>query len=188
MDEPTQTGHQRLTTTNQGEIAMKALTLYELSEDYVKALDVLTDPEAELPMEAVTDTLEGMELGFNEKAVNVTKFVRNLEATAQAIKQAEDEMARRRKTMEKRAQWLKDYVKGSMEVTGISKIESPWFRLAVQNNPESVEVFDETMIPDEFKSEVVSVKIDKVAIRDALKRGDKIGGAQLVRTTRLSVR
>ena len=40
---------------------MHNLTLYDISQDYLQALDVFTDPEADIPLEAAMDTLEGLE-------------------------------------------------------------------------------------------------------------------------------
>src|SRR5690554_3074912 len=36
-------------------------TLYEIRSDYLEALEVLSDPELDMPPEAIADTLEGLE-------------------------------------------------------------------------------------------------------------------------------
>ncbi|MGZ5013148.1 MAG: siphovirus Gp157 family protein, partial [Methylobacter sp.] len=81
---------------------MNRLSLYELSTNYLQALDFLTDPEMDLPIEAVNDTLEALGGELEDKAINVAKFFRNMEATAAAIKSAEADMAKRRKALENR--------------------------------------------------------------------------------------
>lgn len=167
---------------------MNNLTLYQLTYNYREALDALTDPEADLPIEAVNDTLEALEGELEDKAVNVAKFLRNMEATAKAIKEAEAEMARRRKTLENRVNWLKGYLKGSMEACGISKIECPYFKLSIQKNPPAVNILDEAAIPEQYKEQVVTWKIHKTAIKDALKAGDTVPGAELMVGTRLAIR
>jgi hypothetical protein len=167
---------------------MNSISLYELSQDYRQALDVLTDPENDLPAEVIADTLEGLQGSMEDKAVNVAKFFRNLEAMAGAIKDAEDRMARRRRAIEGRVKWLKDYLKQNMEACDIQKIESPWFVLAIQKNPAAVEVFDEAAVPAEFKEEVVTVRVDKAGIKRALEAGEPVPGAALTRGTRLTIR
>lgn len=167
---------------------MGTLALYELSHSYLRALEAFTDPKTDIPAEVVTDTLEGIEGEIQEKSVNVAKFMRNLESFAEAIKAAEEQMARRRKAIEARAKWIKDYLKGNMESCGITRIESPWFRLSIQRNPPAVEVFDPVAVPDEFKRPVVEIKIDKTAIKEAIGAGRDVPGAKLVNGTRLSVR
>lgn len=167
---------------------MNSITLYELSNDYRQALDALTDPENDLPAEVIADTLEGLQGSLEDKAINVAKFFRNLEAMAGAIKEAEDRMARRRRAIEARVKGLKDYLKQNMDACGIEKIESPWFVLAIQKNPAAVDVFDESAVPAEFKEEVVTVKLDKTGIKRALEAGVSVPGAVLTRGTRLAVR
>jgi len=167
---------------------MNNLSLYQISSNYLEAMDVLTDPEMDLPAEAITDTLEGLSGELEEKAINVTKFMRNMEATAKAIKEAESDMAKRRKALENRISWMKDYLKGSMEHTGITKIECPYFKLSIQKNPASVNITDEKAVPDKFKEQVISWKIDKTAIKNALKTGDTVTGAVLANGTRLAIR
>ncbi len=167
---------------------MSNLALYQLSQNYIEALDFLTDPEADLPAEVINDTLEALGGELEDKAVNVTKFLRNMEAAAEAIKQAEAEMAKRRKALESRVKWLKDYLKGSMEYTGITKIECPYFKLAIQKNPPAVAILNEDAIPDEFKEQVITWKFDKTGIKEAIKAGQAVPGAELVNGTRLAIR
>ena len=167
---------------------MKNLSLYDLSSTYLEALDSLTDPELDLPLEVVNDTLEALSDEMETKAINVTKFMRNMETTAKAIKEAETEMAKRRKSLENRIKWMKDYLKGSMEHTGITKIECPYFKLSIQKNPASVVINSEELIPKKFKEQVTSWKINKTAIKNAIKSGETIHGAVLINGTRLAIR
>jgi len=83
---------------------------------------------------------------------------------------------------------MKDYLKGSMEHTGITKIECPYFKLSIQKNPASVVIKNEELIPENFKEQVISWKIDKTAIKNAIKLGDSISGAELMNGTRLAIR
>lgn len=164
------------------------LKLYEIERNYLEALDLFTDPDTDIPPEVVADTLEAIEGEFEIKAVRVAAFARQMEAEANAIKAAEEGMGKRRKALESRAQWLKDYVKIGMETMGRKKFSSPWFVLSVAKNPPSVEVFDETEIPSEFKREETVTKIDKPAIKLAIDANRTVPGARIVNGTRLSIR
>lgn len=167
---------------------MNNLSLYEISTQYREALTVLTDPEMELSTEVVLNTLDGLQGELEEKAINVAKFMKNMETTALAIRQAETQMAKRRRAIENRADWLKIYLKGNMEACGINQIDSPWFRLSIQNNPPSVNIIDENLVPPEFKEEVKTLKINKIVIKERLKAGETIQGANLTQSKRLVVR
>jgi hypothetical protein len=165
-----------------------SLSLYQLSGDYLQALDFLTDPEMDFDSDAVTNTLEGLAFEVETKAINVAKFLRNMEVTAEAMKVAESDMAKRRKALENRVLWLKSYLKGSMETTGISKIECPYFKLSIAKNPTSLEILDESAIPEEFKRTETVTVLDKAAIKAALQNGHVFPGAKLTNGTRLVIK
>lgn len=167
---------------------MNNLTLYQLSGNYLQALDFLTDPELDLPIEAINDTLEGLGGELEDKAVNVAKFLRNLEITAEAIKTAEEAMAKRRKALESRVKGMRNYLKINMEACGISKIECPFFKLSIQKNPDAVNIIDEAAIPEQFKEKVVTWNISKTEIKEAIKNGQAVPGAELVNGTRLVIK
>lgn len=167
---------------------MSNLSLYQLSGNYLQALDILTDPDNDLPSNAIADTLEALGGELEDKVINVAKFLRNMEAIAEAIKAAEADMSKRRKGLENRVQWFKDYLKGSMEQTGISKIECPYFKLSIQKNPVAVNVYDEDAVPQQFKIAVTIWRVDKAAIKIAISNGQAIAGAELVNGTRLVIK
>jgi len=74
-----------------------------------------------------------------------------------------------------------------MEYTGISKIECP-FKLAIQKNPDAVNIIDEDAIPKQFKEKVITWKIDKTAIKAAIKNDQTVPGAEPVNGTRLVIK
>lgn len=161
--------------------------LYELTGDYWQAMEFLTHPRTELPIQAIEDTLEGIEEEIKDKSINIAKAQRNMEVTINAIKQAEGQMKKRRITIEKRMNWLKAYLKTHMEQAGFKKIESPWFVLSIRNNPQSVAIDNPDKIPDNYKSEKTTQSIDKKALLADLKQGKVIAGASISQTTRLQI-
>lgn len=162
--------------------------LYALAQEHRAIADKLAD--LELDDQTIADTLEGMSGALEAKATNVAMFVRNLEATAAAIKSAEGDMAARRKAIESRAANLSRYLLASMQHAGLQKIESPHFALTVRSNPASVDVFDTEQIPEAFMRFPAPPPAtpDKVAIKDALKAGQDVPGARLTQGVRLDIR
>jgi hypothetical protein len=163
-------------------------SLYNVAEEYRAAVETLAD--LELDGQTLLDTLEGMSGELEIKAQNVVMFARNLEANAKAIKEAEAEMAKRRKAMENRADGLRRYVLGSMQHAGVEKIECPYFRISIRNNPPAVEIFEEGLIPAEFMvtPEPPPAAPDKTAIKEAIKAGREVSGARLSQSVRLEVK
>ena len=164
------------------------MSLYVLADEYKQAATQLAD--LDLPDEVVADTLESLQFPIEQKAANVAMFVRNLESTAEAIRAAEGEMAKRRKALENRAASVREYLKANMLRTGITKIECPMFKISVRDNPVAVRVIDETAIPAKFmrQPEPPPPSPDKKAIGEALKAGEEVSGCALERGNRLEIK
>jgi hypothetical protein len=167
---------------------MTAITLYEISAEFRAMVEHLTNCQDDA--QAVADTIEAEAYPLQLKAQNVAYAIRNLEASAAAIKEAEQQMAERRKRIEKRADHIREYLKTCMEVAGVSKIECPHFLLSIQKNPPSVDVFEPSLVPAEFMKtpEPPPPAPDKVAIKAALKDGRDVPGALLAQGTRLAIK
>lgn len=161
--------------------------LYELAAAFRADAEKLAD--LDLDPQTLADTIEGMSGELEVKAQNVVMFCRNLESTAAAIKEAEAKMAARRKAIENRAAGLMRYVQASMELAGVTKIESPYFRLTIQNNPPAVDVFEPGLVPSEFMTQPAPPPPapDKTAIKGALKAGIDVPGCRLTTGQRLVV-
>ena len=162
--------------------------LYVLAQQYRADSDKLADME--LDDQTLADTLESMGGELELKAENVVMFARNLEVTAAAIKDAEAQMAARRKAMESRSASLKRYVLENMQLAGIQKIEGPLFKLSIRENPTSVEVFEPDLIPLEYMTQPKPPPPapNKTAIKAAIAAGVDVPGAKVNRTTRLEIK
>lgn len=164
------------------------VALYQVADQYLRDLDKLI--EMDLDDQCFNDTLESLSGELEVKATNVAMFVRNLEANAELIKQAEEQMANRRKAIEKRADRIRQYLLENMTRTGINKIECPFFKIAVRENPESVVIEPDADLPAEFmrQPEPPPPAPDKVAIKAALKAGVILPGVKLKRTQRIDIK
>lgn len=167
---------------------MSNITLYELAQDFRATADKLAD--LELDEQTISDTLESLSGDLEAKAINVAAFCRNIEANAAAIKEAEAQMAARRKAIENRAARVRDYLLANMMVSGIQKIESPYFKLAVRENPPAVEVYEPGLIPATFmkQPETPPPLPNKAEIAAALKAGQDVPGCKLTRGNRLEIK
>lgn len=167
---------------------MTNLTLYSIADQYLADIEKLQDME--LDEQTLTDTLEGLSGELEVKATNVAMFIRNLESSAEQIKMAEKQMADRRKALEARADRVKQYLKDNMIRTGISKIDSPFFTLSIRNNPESVEVINQDMIPPEYFNvpPPPPAVLDKMAVKKAIQSGVEVEGARLTRSQSLQIK
>lgn len=163
-------------------------SLYVLAAEYRSAAEQLSD--LDMPDEVVRDTLESISGDLEAKAVNVAQFVRNLEASAEQIKDAEKQMSERRKAIENRAERIRSYLLDNMLATGITKIECPFFKLAVRDNPASVVINEPGLIPATYMTDPAPPPPapDKKLIKKAIEDGFDVPGAHLVRGKRLEIR
>ena len=162
--------------------------LYELAAEYRTDCEKLADMD--LDEQTLADTLEGLSGELEVKAQNVIMFTRNLEATAAAIKEAEAQMAARRKALENRAAGLRRYVLENMQFAGIQKIECPYFKLSIRENPAAVDIYEPGLIPAQYmkQPEPPPPSPDKTAIKAAIAAGAEVPGAKLTRGIRLEVK
>ena len=160
------------------------MNLFELKTEYQLVAHKLQDMD--LDEQTIADTLEAFAGDLETKATNTVMVSRNMRATAAAIKEAEASMAARRKAIEARADYLDKRVFDTMIETGITKIECPYFRLSIQDNPPAVEVFDSLQIPADYMREVpATFTVDKVLIKKAIQDGFDVPGAKLTHGKRL---
>jgi hypothetical protein len=163
-------------------------SLYVVAAEYRAAAEILDD--LDLPEEVVRDTLESISGELEAKAISVAQFVRNLEASAEQIKAAEKSMADRRKAIEGRADRVRQYLLDNMLATGITKIECPYFKLAVRDNPPSVVINELSLIPSSYMTDPPPPPPapDKALIKKAIQDGFEVPGAHLTRGKRLEIK
>lgn len=162
------------------------IQLYRLADDYVALAQQLAD--LDLDDEVIADTLEGASGDLECKAWNIGALIQQFEGDAAMIKVAETRMAARRKSLERRIDWLREYLLVQLLRVGIHEIDSPEFVMRVRDNPPKVVVGDEAAIPDVFRREEIVVSIRKDEIRKALLDGQIVPGAHLERDKRLVIK
>lgn len=165
-----------------------SLALYQISDAYLA--DVRKLEELELDEQTFLDTLESLSGDLELKATNVAMFVKNLEANAEAIKQAEKAMAERRRAHESKADKIRQYLLDNMLKTGITKIDCPYFTLSVRKNPPAVEVLTADLIPDDYYDipEPPPPVLNKKRLAEDLKAGVVIQGARLTQGNSLQIK
>ena len=155
------------------------MKLYEITDAYL-SLD-----EAE-KTEDVIKVLDGIKDEFDKKAENTVKVIRNFEADIQALRDEEKRLADKRRSLEKKKEDLKEYLYFNMERLNLRKINAGIFDINIQKNPQSIKIIDDATIPEKYK--IASYRIDKKTLKDDIKNGVEIEGAQLVQTEGIRIR
>lgn len=159
--------------------AMNSLSLYKMTANYEQAFLDLVD--LDIPEEAIKDTLEALEGELSLKIANVGAFIKNLDAEADKIKKAEKSIAARRKAYENKVARMKDYLRESMEKSGIKKVSAidGTFAITLIAPCASLVIDDEAALPDEYKTPRTVIDIDKAAIKVEIESGCAVEGAHL---------
>ncbi|MEK5167139.1 siphovirus Gp157 family protein [Paenibacillus sp. FSL R5-0527] len=162
------------------------MRLYELSEQYETLLEMAIDnPDNE----QLQEFLVGLEGKIEEKIENTIKVIRSLEAEAKAIKEEEERLAARRKSIENSFVRLKENVETIMKRMELEKVKGQLFTISLQSNPPKVVVLDEFDIPQKYFVTPEPVpQLQKREIIEAWKQGKDIPGVQVVQEKSLRVR
>ncbi len=155
-------------------------TLYELTGQFLDIYNLELDEETKL------DTLESIDWNsdYENKVENYIKVMKNLEADIEARKAEIKRLTELNKADEKKKDHLKETLSASMQLTGHERVDTPLFKVSFRKS-QAVEV-DETVLPEAYK--VATWKADKKRLKEDLKNGFEILGAELVERKNLSIR
>ncbi len=157
------------------------MNLYELNQAVEEAFYNSMDPETGEILNS--DELDALTLARDEKVENIALFIKNLKAEAEAIKAEEKRLSERRKTCENRAEWLKGYLQKNLDG---EKFKTAKVSISYRKT-QSVNVTDIWKIPTEFLK-IADPTPDKVAIKEALKAGKAMEGAELVDNISMTIK
>lgn len=160
------------------------MKLYELTQNYLNLLDLLENPD--IPKEIVESALEEVEGNFEDKAENIVKLIKSIEADIKAYKEEETRLSTRRKTLENKVKGLKEYLESSMIALDKKDIKGKIFTLAIKKNPPSVVIDDLNILPKEYKK--IEEKEDKEKIKEDIKKGIEVPGARVEQKESLRIR
>lgn len=145
-------------------------TLYALSSDYAELLDLATDPDAD--PQAITDTLEGVELQIKDKVDGYAVVYTELEDRVEAIKKEIKRLTDMKKACEKAKERMESYAEKSLLQAGVKEFSSDLHKIKISKNGGALPLLiDEADVPEEYlKTEIVQ-KVDRDKIAEELKIG-----------------
>lgn len=159
------------------------MTLYEMTEGAKQLYNLLENEE--IPLEAVQDTLEGMNVeGKLEDYVNV---MYQFNADITMISGEQNRLAEKKKRVERGLERLKQRVIDYMNATNQDKVRAGIFNLSIRNS-KAVNVTDMDKLSERFVRTTTSTEPDKTEIKKAIEAGEKVSGAELVINQSLSVK
>ena len=152
-------------------------TLFEINQEILDCIDLETG-EIIAP-----EKLEALQMDKREKLRNIAFVALNASADAKAYEEQEKKFAARKKAAKATVVWAKETL--ARELAG-QKMKEAEFSISYRKS-EAVEVADEAAVPDEFRIPQPD-KIDRAALKAALKNGAVIAGAQIVERQNIQIR
>lgn len=163
------------------------MKLYEITEAYRNIEMLLNDADNDDDLVLFNSALIDIQGRLEDKVENIVNLIKNSDADIKALKEEEQRLNKKRKALENKIQSMKDYVLDSLVATGTESIKYPTFKVSIKENPESIKVTDISKIPHDYFVPQ-DPKLDKRALKEVIKYGKSIPGAELVRTKSVSIR
>ena len=155
------------------------MKLYDIAEIY-ENLEYIDDEVA------VAAAMDAVDAALEEKLESTAKVIRNLEAEAEGLEAEEKRLKARKTAVKNRIADIKGYVQQNLEAMGKDKVTSGIFKWSIQANAPSVNILDESLIPDAYWK--IERKPMKTEIKKAIEAGKLTEGVELVRTKSLRLR
>lgn len=157
-------------------------TLFEIDKAIEAFFEENVDPETGEILNI--EQFDELNLAREQKIENIGLYYKNLVAEAEMVKAEAKNMADRQKRLERKAESLKNYLAYALQG---EKFSTP--RMAVSyRKSESVNISDESLLDDKYCNVSVVKKPDKKVIKDALKSGKEVKGAELIVKNNISVK
>lgn len=157
--------------------------LYEIVGEFKELLEMAS--EENMDQKLISDTLEGVEFEFEEKADGYAKVVKMLEGDVEAIDKEIKRLTEKKNTIKNNISGIKKNLENAMLVTGKTKFKTLLFGYNIQKNPASVSIDDEALIPKDFWIEQ-EPKLDKKLLAAFLKENE-VSWAHLTQTESLRI-
>lgn len=164
-------------------------SLYKIADEYQEAINFLGSCD-ELDQQTIDDTLEGLKCDVKDKIISVASYIKNLESVLDSIGICIEDLQERYRKKSTKIQKLNEYLMSSMIKCKIDKVESSLFDVKIKENQGRLVIEDSGKIPEFYKSVITQHLnfIDNAAIKEAIKSGQKVPGACIVKDKKITIK
>ncbi len=120
-----------------------------------------------------------------DKVNNMLKFLTHTEGFAETCKKEIARIEQRKSSAENLISRIKNGLKDYMILKKLDKLAAGTYKVSLRSS-DSVEITNESLIPSKYKT--VEIKVSKSNIKDDMKKGNKIPGAQLKKSNFIQIR
>ena len=163
---------------------MKALSLYNITEEQIALMNAIEEAEGELTPELEAQ-LAINEDNFIAKSNDYTKMIQYYKGFAEQAKAEKMRVAALQQQAERNVERMTNMLVTAMQAFGRDKVTTDTAILSLRHS-QALIVDDEAAIPNEFKT--FEVKVDKTGIKTAIKAGNAINGAHIQENVSLQIK
>lgn len=154
------------------------MKLYEIEQAILDCVDAETGEIVDI------EAFDCLNIERDIKINNIISLYKHFASDATAIKSEEQILSERRKQIEANAERVKSWL---AKILNGEKFETTQNKISWRKS-ESVELLNESEISDTFKEEVLTIKIDKTAIKNVIKQGIIVAGAKLISKNNIQIK
>lgn len=159
--------------------------IYEIREDFLRLQEVAET--GGIDKEVLDDTLDSIESILEDKAENYGLIIKNLENETAGLKAEADRLMARYKAVNNNIGRIKERLSENLLAMGKTKLKTDHFSFSFRNS-KSVKITDQDALLEDYIKEKTTYTVDKVSIKEALKSGQTVKGAELIERQNLQIK
>ena len=163
---------------------MNNITLYHITSEQLRINELLEESGGELTPE-IEEALVLNEHNFVTKSEGYIQTIAKYQALVDAADNIIKEAQRKKRVFDNISKRLKERLQAAMIIMGRDRVEVGLNTLSLRNSV-AVNIIEESKIPNEFIK--VETSVDKMKVKEALKRGEFIPGAELQTNQSIQIR
>lgn len=161
-------------------------SIFNIQKEYFELLTQLEECDGELTPE-LEQALVVSQHELEEKAVGYSHVIRKVDSDIDVIAAEIKRLQALKKAKETTVDRLKSAVENAMVMFGVQKVEAATTVLSLRKS-ESTEITNEAALPKEYLTEKITYTPNKNAIKEAIREGKEVSGANLVTKYNLQIK
>jgi hypothetical protein len=161
-------------------------SIFKIQQEYQEIVNQLIDNQGEITSELEL-SLQINKDQLQSKSENYAYIIKQIDAECDIIDNEIKRLQQAKKVRENTVERLKTTLTTAMHLFEVNEIKTPLIKINFRKS-ESVIVYDVNSLPNEFKTIKVTETADKVKIKEVIKNGDTVVGAELVINQNLQIK
>ena len=147
--------------------------LYEIANDILELKDSGMSPDD------IADTLEAMEMDFEDKTESTIALIKQMEAESEMFEAESAKLKAESERLKRSSEKLKEYIRCEMVRLEKDKFKAGVHSITIRKPMQKLSVINDKDIPRNWFDVDVVEKLDKKALLKALKNGEQVKGVEI---------